>query len=134
MKNPLKRNLFGVTSLIAIRNILPAAFVIIVTLSGCLDGSNSSGNSQKFSPLGIEVTLDSGVVLGREHPESDVWEWLGIPFAQPPVGDLRWRAPQPVNAWKGVREATEFGTPCLQPAGADSAASPDAVIGDEDCL
>ena len=41
----------------------------------------------------------------------------GIPFAQPPVGDLRWREPAPVKAWSGVREATSFGAPCAQNAG-----------------
>ena len=38
----------------------------------------------------------------------------GIPFAQPPVGDLRWREPMPVKPWTGVREATAFGAPCAQ--------------------
>jgi len=47
----------------------------------------------------------------------------GIPFAQPPIGELRWREPRPVNAWTGVRDADAFGAPCAQ--GADSS---------EDCL
>jgi len=38
----------------------------------------------------------------------------GIPFAQPPVGDLRWREPMPVKPWSGVRDATAFGAPCVQ--------------------
>src|ERR1700682_2943541 len=38
----------------------------------------------------------------------------GKPFAQPPVGDLRWREPLPVKPWTGVREATAFGAPCAQ--------------------
>jgi len=41
----------------------------------------------------------------------------GIPFAQPPVGDLRWRPPLPAKAWEGVREATRFSAPCAQNAG-----------------
>ena len=41
----------------------------------------------------------------------------GIPFAQAPVGDLRWREPAAVKAWTGVREATSFGAPCAQNAG-----------------
>src|SRR5437867_10349690 len=40
--------------------------------------------------------------------------WLGIPFAKPPVGDLRWRPPEPAPRWNGVREALAFGAPCPQ--------------------
>ena len=43
----------------------------------------------------------------------------GIPFAQPPVGDLRWKEPQPVRNWKGVRNADQFGAYCTQRAGGD---------------
>jgi para-nitrobenzyl esterase len=43
-----------------------------------------------------------------------VWTYKGIPFAAPPVGNLRWREPQPVVPWQGVREATGFGRACLQ--------------------
>ena len=43
-----------------------------------------------------------------------VTAFLGIPFAQPPVGDLRWRAPQPVKPWTGIRPAVDFGPRCMQ--------------------
>lgn len=63
--------------------------------------------------------------------------WLGLPFAEPPVGDLRWRAPQAIGAWPGVREATTWSAPCPQLgspfAGVDSVA-PGTPTGDEDCL
>ena len=60
-------------------------------------------------------------------------EFLGIPFAQPPVGDLRWREPQPVKAWKGVRDAATFGAPCAQAVLGDWNRH-DAETGKEDCL
>src|SRR5437870_2943648 len=41
----------------------------------------------------------------------------GIPFAQPPVDDLRWREPQPVKSWTAIRDATAFGAPCAQNSG-----------------
>jgi para-nitrobenzyl esterase len=55
----------------------------------------------------------------------------GTPFARPPVGDLRWREPMPVEPWKGVRDATAFGAICAQnPYFVPNAAE----IGKEDCL
>lgn len=59
--------------------------------------------------------------------------WKGIPFAAPPVGDLRWRAPQPVARWSGVRDATDYGSDCMQvPFPSDAA--PLGTPPSEDCL
>src|SRR5271165_1496187 len=58
------------------------------------------------------VRTRSGVVSGSA--EHDVLVFKGIPFAQPPVGALRWRPPQPVMPWKGVRSATAWGPICMQ--------------------
>ena len=63
--------------------------------------------------------------------------WLGIPYAAPPVGDLRWRAPTPPAAWSGVRDALQFGAPCVQyasPLGGIQSAPANTPVGDEDCL
>jgi para-nitrobenzyl esterase len=54
----------------------------------------------------------------------------GIPFAAPPVGALRWRVPQPVVAWNGVRKANAFAPPCIQ-AWADKS---EPNLPSEDCL
>jgi Carboxylesterase type B len=59
-----------------------------------------------------EVTIDSGKLRGVE--ENGMVRFLGIPYAAPPVGDLRWKAPQLVKPWAGVREATHFGASCAQ--------------------
>src|ERR1700728_1448496 len=53
------------------------------------------------------VTIDTGKVQGQAQGE--VVSFKGIPFAQPPVGDLRWKPPQPAAKWQGVREATGYG-------------------------
>jgi para-nitrobenzyl esterase len=53
------------------------------------------------------VRVDSGELQGVA--DGGVVSYKGIPFAAPPVGDLRWRPPQPAARWTGVRQATEFG-------------------------
>ncbi|WP_339319791.1 carboxylesterase/lipase family protein [Paenibacillus sp. FSL R10-2734] len=65
--------------------------------------------------MGGPIAVTSyGKLQGRE--EGGVYVWRGIPFAAPPVGELRFRAPQPPEAWSGIRDASEFGPVCHQPA------------------
>jgi para-nitrobenzyl esterase len=59
------------------------------------------------------VKTDSGQLAG-ETLKSGVRVFKGIPFGAPPVGNLRWREPQPVAKWQGVRDARAFGSPCMQ--------------------
>jgi len=61
-----------------------------------------------------QVTTDAGAVQGAVSADGKVHIFKGIPFAAPPVGALRWKAPQPVATWTGVRPATEFGARCMQ--------------------
>lgn len=80
---------------------------------------------------GAVVRTVAGPVRGRV--EHGVDAFLGIPFAQPPVGALRWRAPQPVKHWSTVRNATEYGPDCMQlPFPGDAA--PLGNTPKEDCL
>ncbi len=67
----------------------------------------------KVKEVTLQVKTNAGVVEGFE--QDGVKKFLGIPFAQAPVGELRWKAPQPVQAWEGVREAKEFGNDPMQP-------------------
>ena len=59
------------------------------------------------------VDTTGGALRGFESSAS-TWQYLGIPYAQPPVGDLRWRAPQPAKSWRGVREATAWSDQAAQ--------------------
>lgn len=59
------------------------------------------------------MRLDSGEIRGLEA--RGVKNYRGIPFAAPPVGELRFRPPQPVTPWSGVRDCTRFGPACVQP-------------------
>jgi len=58
------------------------------------------------------VKVGGGLVEGTS--EDGLTVYRGIPFAAPPVGDLRWRAPQPAAKWDGVRRADKFGPSCMQ--------------------
>jgi para-nitrobenzyl esterase len=60
------------------------------------------------------VKTANGILESTLAPKDGVRSFKGIPFAQPPVGDLRWREPQPVRNWKGVRNADQFGPRCMQ--------------------
>jgi len=90
-------------------------------------------------------TTGYGQVQGSADAATSTWAWKGIPFAQPPVGSLRWKAPAEPQAWGTVRDATRFGNACLQNGriyGPGSNNTYDATIattlntpvGSEDCL
>src|SRR4051794_25560822 len=60
------------------------------------------------------VRVAGGLISGAEA--GGVRTWFGVPYAAPPVGQNRWRAPQPVVAWKGVKDTTAFSPACRQTA------------------
>lgn len=60
----------------------------------------------------LKVKTRNGIIEGKD--EGSVHAFLGIPYAVPPVGNLRWKAPEPAEKWTGVRKATDFGPHCLQ--------------------
>ena len=79
------------------------------------------------------VTVDGGRVRGTSVDGVRVFK--GIPFAAPPTGERRWKAPQAVVAWRGVKNADRFGAQCMQepyPAGSPYASAPQPTS--EDCL
>lgn len=69
------------------------------------------------------VTIDSGMLKGERS--GTVVSFKGIPYAAPPVGDLRWRNPRPIEQWSGTRDARDFGPSCMQT---------DDLPKSEDCL
>ena len=81
----------------------------------------------------LTVMTDGGRVVGTLSGDGQVRSFLGIPYAAPPVGPLRWKPPQPAAKWSGVRSATSFGPRCMQ-----TKLFPDMVFRDpgpsEDCL
>jgi para-nitrobenzyl esterase len=91
---------------------LVTCILVLVLANPCL----GSLPSDSPSPT---VRLEAGVLEGMQFGSArNEVAFLGVPYATPPVGDLRWKPPQPVNKWRGVRKATEFGATCPQlPAG-----------------
>lgn len=71
------------------------------------------------------IVTQSGPLKGIQTPTTN--EYLGIPYAVPPVGNLRWTPPQPFGKWHGVFQATQFGNFCTQPESG-------STFGSEDCL
>ncbi len=90
----------------AIRSVLSAALLVIPLLC------SAQGVTPQPSPR-ARVTLAQGALEGIE-PSPGIFAYFGIPFAQPPVGDLRWKPPQPPRAWQGTRIADHHGAPCPQ--------------------
>ncbi len=89
------------------------------------------------APVRVEISLDSGRIAAPADA-SGLRVFKGIPYAEPPVGALRWKAARPVKAWTGVKDASSFGPACLQRTKltarelAASGAAPPNVS--EDCL
>ncbi len=77
------------------------------------------------------VQTKSGNVKGAT--DNDVTSFKGIPYAAPPVGEFRWRPPQPVKSWEGEFDATEYGANCAQ-AGWGAAPGTISEGSSEDCL
>lgn len=86
--------------------------------------------TSKAAELGRQVRTQAGHVRGQQRDASGVLAFKGIPYAAPPVGPLRWRAPQPPTPWTGVRDASTFGAGCLSSLANDHRPGPRA----EDCL
>lgn len=106
------------------RRMTPACVILVLVAAAACSAAPT--------PLGTEVALTSGSVRGELT--GDVHVYRGIPYAAPPVGDLRWAPPQPVSAWEGTRDATAFGPNCVQPTLPISLYAPTERPESEDCL
>lgn len=73
----------------------------------CTIMNETSGQPKDAFP--VQTKIENGVIEGLYDTRSDLQFYLGVPFAKPPVGDLRWKAPQPLANWNGVKETKAFG-------------------------
>lgn len=100
-------------------NRLPALIALAIAAPGA--------SAPLLAAIGQPVRTESGLVSGVPGRDSSITVYKGIPFAAPPVGDLRWKAPQPPTPWQGVRKADQFGNVCIQ-------TQRNQTSGNEDCL
>ncbi|HEX5226876.1 MAG TPA: carboxylesterase family protein [Bryobacteraceae bacterium] len=99
-----------------------ASFALILGLAPLLSAADAP------KPVHTQAGLVQGAV------DNGVTVYKGIPFAAPPVGDLRWKAPYPAMAWTGVRAADKFAPACMQTAIVNKDLGMEAVQTNEDCL
>jgi para-nitrobenzyl esterase len=84
----------------------------ILVLASLLLGGLGDARAES---AGTSVKLDSGPISGKFQLNTQVRAFLGVPFAAPPVGALRWKPPQPVASWQAPRAVTSYGAQCMQP-------------------
>ena len=75
--------------------------------------STSAWAGAEVSELGPQVSVESGVLRAPPRGDYGILSFKGIPYASPPIGALRWHAPEPALKWEGVRDASAFGASCL---------------------
>src|SRR5271168_2608657 len=106
---------------------LAVAGLTLGALVAAAPAVSASTRADQTGAGGPVVGTANGAVGGLANGAVD--EFLGIPYAAPPVGALRWQPPQPAASWSGVRDATQFAPHCPQVAGPFGEASTS-----EDCL
>ena len=118
-----------------IRINLTLAILLSINLVGCTEkeaGMSAEMNKERVN----QVSTEHGMLEGAwSQADASIGVFRGIPYAQPPVGNLRWRAPQDLAPWTGVRQATTFGAACWQSYSDDAFVwSRGEFLRSEDCL
>jgi para-nitrobenzyl esterase len=102
----------------------------------CACGGRQAASPPPASEAALRRSTTAGDVVGFTGRYGSA-VWLGVPYAAPPVGERRWRAPGPPPRWEGAREATRFAPPCVQyagPFGGIDDVRRGTPAGSEDCL
>ena len=81
----------------------------IGTLSIFMLMMNYTMFAQNNDAFAVQTKVENGVIEGNYSTTTGIQTYFGVPFAKPPIGDLRWKAPQPLENWEGVKETKRFG-------------------------
>jgi len=122
------KGIFGVLGFSLHKIVFSLGLIAFLVMGTAFDGSAVFAKKHKKDKIDkhLIVKTKDGKVKGMES-DYNSWAWLSIPYAKPPVGDLRWKEPKSPRRWHGVLDATSDCEPCTQ-------FGEGAVIGSEDCL
>jgi para-nitrobenzyl esterase len=109
----------------------PAAQAVAPDGAVASDDAAATTDANAPFPAGASPVVSIADGQLRGHTDRSVYAFLGIPYAAPPVGGLRWKEPQPPTSWTGVRDASQFGNRCPQNASSTNMTSASTT---EDCL
>lgn len=107
-----------------------ATLLLLMIFSGASPFQSAAQENNGFP---VQTKIENGTIEGLYDTKTALQLYFGIPFAKPPVGNLRWRAPQPVDNWSGVKETKAFGPRSVQGIVFGDMKSRSAGIS-EDCL
>lgn len=122
----------GLRALVAcgLAGVAAAGALVLPHVAAVVPSAAADSGSKATAARSLVVATDKGKVRGLSRVGYDAW--LGIPYAAPPTGAARWQAPQPADAWTGVRNARRFGDRCVQGTGWDPGYETPKLS--EDCL
>lgn len=101
--------------------MIPFRALVIAAAAACLLGTspsnaNDTPASRALAAAGRKAVVDTPAGRMKGILEGNLRVFKGIPYARPPIGNLRWKPPQPLPRWQGIRETAEFGPACFQPS------------------
>ena len=101
--------------------MIPFRALVIAAAAACLLGTspsnaNDTPASRALAAARLKAVVDTPAGRMKGILEGNLRVFKGIPYARPPIGNLRWKPPQPLPRWQGIRETTEFGPACFQPS------------------
>jgi para-nitrobenzyl esterase len=105
----------------------------LVTVLLLLSALVQLAEAQDKNAFPVQLKVEQGIIEGNYNTHSGIQTYFGVPFAKPPVGELRWRAPQPADPWEGIKETKTFGPRPMQTMVFGDMKSRSAGLS-EDCL